>query len=249
MSSSSSAASPKVKKTGALWEKLRKDLFSEILYSRTPLSGEGKDIFSLVKMYFADYSQLKIPMLKHMLKFIVKKDKQSHSFSMFDTLYSMPVPKLQNYVKQNRGLVEADEGLPRINRHHLMCTIEAKHLKGRDVFIVSILRHYTRQHDDFRLPYSSLDTYFGEPVYELKFKRYAKSINELVEDSKFLYHLRDLILSSCFRVKRKRLCQSVVFKGSNSKKYKVLCGRTIDDNCDECSLCWKKKFDRFVQGI
>lgn len=260
MSSSSSHTStsqPGCKKqcSGCLnWRSLRRDIFAAVLYSTEPPAGATYDIYTLVKLYYADFSKLPIDQLKGMLSLIVTKKNSREQIKFFDLNFNMPVPKLPRYKKLSGALVETtEEGLPRLNGWRISCTFKVEPTQpkwGRDMlFIVIVSMYYKVNHYDNHLPSHYLDSYRYAPNFRMKFQREGK-LHEMIEQDTFLYYLRDLILTSTYRMKRKGLCKTVKTKGSrDNRKYQVLCGGRVPEGCDICRECWRSSFKSFIEEI
>lgn len=236
------------------WRKLRRDIFAAVLYHTEPVKGVGYDIYTLVRLYYADFSKLPIEQLKSMLSFIASKKNSYEEITFFDFNINLPVPKLPSYKKDNGAMVETTEqGLERLNIWRMSCQFVVEPTQPgwkRDMnFVVIIRMYYKVNHFDNHLPSHYLDSYECIPKFRMKFKREGK-LYQLMEQDTFLYHLRDLILTSTYRLKRKRVCQNIKLKGNRTnRKYQVCCGGVVPDGCDPCRNCWRNSFKSFISEI
>ncbi len=236
------------------WRRLRRDIFAAVLYHTEPAKGVGYDIYTLVRLYYADFSKLPIEQLKSMLSFIANKKNCHEQIMFFDLNISLPVPKLPRYKKVNGSMVETTgPGLQRRNVWRMSCQFLVEPTQPgwkRDMnFVVIIRMFYKINHFDNHLPTHYLDSYQFIPKSRMKFKRQGK-LYELIEQDTFLYHLRDLILTSTYRLKRQRLCQNIKLKGNrDNRKYQVCCGGVVPEGCDICRNCWRDSFKSFLSEI
>ena len=240
----------------AKWERLRYDIAQSILHSGTP--GEGQDIVSLVKLYNADYSKMPIAILQHYLNRMKASLYKNKSTYLVDLYENLPIPDLLCYKKvQQLGqvkLVPVEEGgIPRLNRWNTEVKLSffptQANWKRKSFFRVDIKKIYVQQH--YTSMPNKLDCYRNRANISFTFKREGE-LDDLIKNDKFIYVLRDIILTNIYKVNRITLCQEKVHKTAAGEKYQVLCGNPLaysEFKHTTCSICWGKTFKDFIKNI
>lgn len=258
---SSQSSSKKRCARGITWKALRREILHAVLYSKT-WAGIGEDIFSRVREYYADYSRLPIGMLRAILGKIAHDDNKGYEHCFLNLYYDEKVPDLPKYDKVRGEMVEVQEGEPagdpshrrkRRNRWQIRIVFAVlgtqPHWSRGKQFRLYCARRYDVMHWS-NLP-STMDTYAGRPSAETTFTREG-NLHELIKQDAFLHHLRDLIFTCIYRLKRTRFCERIVMRPrseAKKKQYKSFCGYTVHPGCDTCPYCFESDFKDFVTGI
>ena len=248
------------------WKALRKNIFHAVLYSteedthdgRPAKEGIDSQVMSLIRLYHADYTKLPIPMLQAFLKKIAKKKNSYEWMSFVHKHAEKAVPAgLPRYKKENGSMIKLDDdedaGMPRLNPWKTSVNFRVTPALGKHKkrFIVEITEQYSVVHSGDHIARVNLDTYAGCPMYRLSYTREG-CLTQLLKDRNFLFHLRDIILTSLPRVKRQRFCKQPAIKGiwgAKKKQYSAFCGARVPEGCDKCRGCFQKQFSDFITDL
>jgi hypothetical protein len=148
---------------------------------------------------------------------------------------------------------DEDAGMPRLNPWKTMVNFRVTPALGKrgKRFIVEIIEQYSVVHSSDHIARLNLDTYAGRPTYSMSYTREG-CLTQLLKDRNFLFHLRDIILTSLPRVKRQRFCKQPAIKGiwgAKKKQYEAFCGAIVPEGCDKCRGCFQKQFSDFITDL
>ena len=261
-SSSSSSSAKKLCGVSKNWRRLRKDILRYVLYSTMP-TGEGQHILSLVKIYCFEYEKLPISRLLSIIRPMADGKNSFREKEILNYEYSEPIhPNIARlyYKKSNdrlRILKPNETGaIPRKNKWRFKVMIMKFHTqphwtKGREIKIL-IQKSYQRMAWGDTVSSRGLDCYECEPTVRVTYTREG-ILKDLIEDPKFVYHMRDLIFKGIHKVQEAKLCiktkAKYVTMSDHTSHYSVMCGSRVRGESNICDHCWKRSFGRFVAGL
>ena len=261
-SSSSSSGTKKLCGVSKSWKRLRRDIFEYVLYSTEP-TGEGQHVLSLVRLYCFNYEMLPVSRLLSIIRPMADGKNSFAEKEIVDYKFSEPIHRnlcRERYKKSNDGLriLKPNEtGALKVNNQWRFRVVVQKFhsqphwTKGRTIRIL-VLKAYQRQHWGDGLSSKGLESYECEPSIRVTYTREG-SLKELIEDPKFVYHMRDLIFAGIHQVQKAKLCTKLKAKlvriRDSTSHYSVLCGGRTHGDSTVCNYCWKNNFGQFVAGL
>jgi hypothetical protein len=263
-------------KNSVTWEELRKGILAAVLYAKS--SGMAMHIYSVIKEFYADYSQMPIPALRESLKRLASS-KQGYSYFCASQM-QYPIPKLPAYSKNGQTLTLITEAnastlTPAERRNQWSLDIDLhfwntrrNYKTKRAKFEIRVKMSYNSSNFDNRTS-NPLDCYkrfssnsmirhsleFGLPgtlqhnEHDSERQLRIKKNIDYLQNDKFVHEVRDIIMTSIYRLKKKKWCQHKRTRGRNNKIFEVKCGAPVPDGMKSCMACWKKDFARFINTL
>ena len=212
-----------------LMQDITTDILNESLTNELP---EGtRDILSHVYEYTPNPNLIHVQDLRTLIKQMPKKPGKLKTF--LHITIDMDIPELPQYAREGETIVPRTTQMPlvRQNRWKLWVEFQCKKKQGEAKFKVKFTRRYEPSRGLF------LDSFTPNIEYHQTYFRIV-NVQDIVNDYKFLYSLKDVILCGITRMKNKKGCDQIV----ETPGYKIQCGKECFGN-----MCFQCKQKRLIE--
>ena len=218
-------------KAKALIQDITSDILNESAVLTNELPEGTRDILSRVYEYTPNPNLIHVEDLRKLIKQMLKKPGTLKNF-LFIT-FDMDVPDLPEYAREGDSYILRTTQTPlvRKNKWKLWVEFQCKRKHGEAKFRVKFTRRYDPVRHGFLNSYDPCTEYCNI-YYKMV------DVTEILNNYKFLYSLKDMILCGIANMKKKKGCRQIVdFPG-----YKIICGR-------ECfgGMCFECKQKRLIE--
>ena len=224
-------------KGNALMQDIASDILNESAVLTNELPEGTRDILSRVYEYTPNPNLIHVEDLRTLIKEMHAHPARLKSFLFVK--YEMDIPELPQYVREeNSYVLQTNQNsllTPTVRRNKWRLWVEFYFKKKRGNAKFKVM--FTRRYD----PVDSEDIYINtfDTITEYRKTFYKMvDISDVVNNYKFLYSLKDMILCGIANIKKKKGCNQIV----DSPGYKIICGK-------ECfgGICFKCKQKRLIE--